>query len=255
MGAKPIGNTPEEFAQFIAERAKWAQVIKDANISDRGMRRAAGVARSRDAGGSCRGRGWRWAGRNRKSCAPPLVRGARPAGVRAPLAHPADGLRARGLRRQAGDRDRQHLVRHQPVPRALQGAGGGRQARRVPGRRLPLELPAISLSEPSSSPPPCSTATSSPWRPRSPALAPGGRRGADGRLRQDHARAAHGGDLDEPAGDLRAGGRHAARQLARAGAGLGLGQLEVLGRAAGRHHHHAGLERHRAASPARPACA
>jgi tripartite-type tricarboxylate transporter receptor subunit TctC len=34
MGAKPIGNTPEEFAEFIAaERAKWAQVIKDANVS------------------------------------------------------------------------------------------------------------------------------------------------------------------------------------------------------------------------------
>jgi tripartite-type tricarboxylate transporter receptor subunit TctC len=34
MGAKPIGSTPEEFAQFIAaERAKWTQVIKDANIS------------------------------------------------------------------------------------------------------------------------------------------------------------------------------------------------------------------------------
>jgi tripartite-type tricarboxylate transporter receptor subunit TctC len=37
MGAKPIGNSPEEFAQFIAaERAKWAQVIKDANISIEG---------------------------------------------------------------------------------------------------------------------------------------------------------------------------------------------------------------------------
>ena len=34
MGAKPIGSTPEEFAQFItAEREKWAQVIKDANIT------------------------------------------------------------------------------------------------------------------------------------------------------------------------------------------------------------------------------
>ena len=40
MGAKPIGNTPEEFAQFIAaERAKWAQVIKDANVIDRRVRR------------------------------------------------------------------------------------------------------------------------------------------------------------------------------------------------------------------------
>jgi tripartite-type tricarboxylate transporter receptor subunit TctC len=37
MGAKPIGNTPEEFARFIAaERAKWAQVIKDANITIEG---------------------------------------------------------------------------------------------------------------------------------------------------------------------------------------------------------------------------
>jgi tripartite-type tricarboxylate transporter receptor subunit TctC len=37
MGAKPIGNTPEEFAEFIAaERAKWAQVIKDANVSIEG---------------------------------------------------------------------------------------------------------------------------------------------------------------------------------------------------------------------------
>ena len=44
----------------------------------------------------------------------------------------------------------------------------------------------------------------------------------------------HGCDLDEPAGDLRAGGCDAARQLSRRGAGLGLRQLEVLGRAAGR---------------------
>ena len=37
MGAKPIGSTPEEFAEFIAaERAKWAQVIKDANVSIEG---------------------------------------------------------------------------------------------------------------------------------------------------------------------------------------------------------------------------
>jgi tripartite-type tricarboxylate transporter receptor subunit TctC len=34
MGATPIGNTPEEFAAFIAaERQKWAEVIKAANIS------------------------------------------------------------------------------------------------------------------------------------------------------------------------------------------------------------------------------
>jgi tripartite-type tricarboxylate transporter receptor subunit TctC len=34
MGAKPIGNTPEEFAAFIgAERRKWAQVIQTAGIT------------------------------------------------------------------------------------------------------------------------------------------------------------------------------------------------------------------------------
>jgi hypothetical protein len=32
--SKPIGNTPQEFATFIsAERQKWAEVIKAANIS------------------------------------------------------------------------------------------------------------------------------------------------------------------------------------------------------------------------------
>ena len=37
MGAKPIGSTPEEFAQFITvERDKWATVIKDANITIEG---------------------------------------------------------------------------------------------------------------------------------------------------------------------------------------------------------------------------
>ncbi|HMR34175.1 MAG TPA: tripartite tricarboxylate transporter substrate binding protein [Geminicoccaceae bacterium] len=34
MGAKPIGNEPNEFVQFIAaERQKWAEVIESANIS------------------------------------------------------------------------------------------------------------------------------------------------------------------------------------------------------------------------------
>jgi tripartite-type tricarboxylate transporter receptor subunit TctC len=37
MGAKPIGNTPDAFAAFIkAERQKWAEVIKAANVSPEG---------------------------------------------------------------------------------------------------------------------------------------------------------------------------------------------------------------------------
>ena len=81
---------------------------------------------------------------------------------------------------------------------------------------FPLELPAISLSR-------AVRQAHDHALPQLPghgdrgaaALAPGRRGGADGRLRQDHARPDHGRDLDEPAGDLRAGGRHAARQLAR----------------------------------------
>ena len=47
-----------------------------------------------------------------------LVRGARPAVLRAPLADVPDGLRPGGLRRQARDRGREHVERDQPVPHA-----------------------------------------------------------------------------------------------------------------------------------------
>ena len=34
MGAKPIGNTPDEFAQHISvERKKWAEVVKASGVS------------------------------------------------------------------------------------------------------------------------------------------------------------------------------------------------------------------------------
>ena len=184
---------------------------------------------------------------------PPLVRRARPAGVRAPVADQADGLRSGGLCRQAGDRDRQHLVRHQPLPRPLQGAGRGHQAWHLPGGRLPARAAgdvaerAVRQADDDALPQlPC-------HGDRGAAAQPSGRRcGADGRLRQDHARPDHGRDLDGPARDLHAGGCHAARQLSWRGAGLGLGFLEVLGRAAGRQHHHAGLGRDRGRH--RPLC-
>jgi hypothetical protein len=74
---------------------------------------------------------------------------------------------ARKTGRQAGDRDRQHLERRQPVPRALQAAGGRRQARRAAGRRLSARTAGDQLSSRSSSRRRCSTATSWRWRPRS----------------------------------------------------------------------------------------
>ena len=66
----------------------------------------------------------------------------------------------------------------------------------------------------------------------------------------------HGGDLHGPARDLRARGADAARQLSRYDPGLGLGRLEVLGRAQGRHHHGGATgTRWRTASPAPSATA
>ena len=69
------------------------------------------------------------------------------------------------------------------------------------------------------------------------ALLSGRRRGADGRLRQDHAGAAHGRDLDESSGDLHARRADVARQLAWPCVGLGQRCLEILGGIARRHDH------------------
>src|SRR5215207_8103428 len=86
----------------------------------------------------------------RRAAQPPLVRGARPALVRPPLADQTDGLRRGGLQWQAGHRDRQHLERHNPLSHPLQGesrreqtgglAGGwvsDRDARHVSLRAVP----------------------------------------------------------------------------------------------------------------------
>ena len=44
-------------------------------------------------------------------------------------------------------RHHQHLVRHQPLPRAFPRARGGREARRLQAGGFPIELPALSLAE------------------------------------------------------------------------------------------------------------
>src|SRR5881394_4506486 len=66
----------------------------------------------------------------------PLVRRAGSARVRPSLADRADGLRPQRLRRQAGDRDHQHLVGHQYLPYPLQAARRGSEARCLAGRWL-----------------------------------------------------------------------------------------------------------------------
>ena len=177
---------------------------------------------------------------------PPLVRRQRHALFRSPLAHRADGLRPHRLRGQAGHRDHQHLVGHQPLPHALQAARRGSEARRLAGRRLPARDAGDGAGRDDAE----AHHHDVPQLPRdgdrgTAALLSGRRRGAHGRLRQDHARAHHGRDQHEPAGDLPAGGPDAELPLARPDPGLGIGHLEVLGRAARRAHHAGRLERNR----------
>ena len=120
---------------------------------------------------------------------PSLARRQRPALVRPPLAPAPVRLRRDRLGRQAGDRHHQHLERDQRLPRASALARRGREARRAAGRRLSgraagdvarravREADHHALSQfPGDG-------------DRGAAAQPSDRRrGADGRLRQDHAR-------------------------------------------------------------------
>ena len=130
--------------------------------------------------------------------------------------------------------------RAEEVKRGVLQAGG-----------FPIELPAMSLAEVMVKP------TTMLYRnflametEELSALASDRRRGAARRLRQDHARPHHGRDQHGAADDLRAGRPDAARQLARQGARLRLGRVEILGREARRQHHRSRVgrdrERHRA---------
>ena len=114
--------------------------------------------------------------------------------------------------------------RAEDVKRGVLQAGG-----------FPLELPAISLAEPFVKPTTMlyrnflAMETEELLRSH-----PDRRCGAARRLRQDHAWPDHGRDLHGAAGDLLPGRPHAARQLARADLGFGLGRVEILGREARR---------------------
>ena len=86
---------------------------------------------------------------------------------------------------------------------------------------FPVEMPAISLSEPFQKPTTMLYRNLLAMETRgTAAVLPGRRLRADGRLRQDHAGARHGRDLDEPAHHLHARGPDAARRLPRRVPGL-----------------------------------
>ena len=147
------------------------------------------------------------------------------------------GYDAARLDRQAGHRHRQYLERHQFLPHPSARARRGRETRRAAGRRLADRIAGDvavgtlrqavdhALSQPAGDGGGGTAAQPSDRR-----------RGAARRLRQDHARPDHGRDQHGRAGDLRAGRSAVARQLARPGARLRLGRLEILGREARRPH-------------------
>ena len=66
-----------------------------------------------------------------------MVRRRRAARLQPPVPDPPAGHRGRGARRQAGDRDPQHLERDQPLPHASARTRPGGKARRARGGRLP----------------------------------------------------------------------------------------------------------------------
>src|SRR5215831_2010547 len=145
-----------------------------------------------------------------------LVRRQRPALLRPPVAHRADGLFAVRLRGQAGDRDHQYLERHQLLPQPLPPARRGGEAGGVAGRRLSgrdagdLARRAVPEAD--------HDALSQPARDGdrgASAQLPRRRLRAHGRVRQDDARAGDGRSVDEPADDLRPRWPDAARRFPR----------------------------------------
>ncbi|MOA00094.1 hypothetical protein D3C78_1194410 [compost metagenome] len=159
----------------------------------------------------------------RKSAQRRLDGQGRPAFVRPSVPHDANGLCPGRLGWPPHHRHHQHLVRPEPLSQPLQAARGRREARRVPGGRVSggasgdfgvgivRETHHHALSQ-----------LPGHGNRRAAAQPSGGWRGADGRLRQDHAGPAHGRHQRRIAMCVRARWPHAARQLEGQDPGLGL---------------------------------
>ena len=161
------------------------------------------------------------------------------------------GLGAGGLGRQAGRRHPQHLVRAQSLPCPFQAARRGCEARRAPGRRPAGRIAgAFALRKLRQADDDALSQHAGDGDGGAASLASGRRRGADGRLRQDHAGPRHGRGLGRLSDDLPAGRTDAARQLQGRSARLRLGCVQILGRTPRRHHHQGTMDgrrrRHRA---------
>ena len=173
-----------------------------------------------------------------------LVRARRSPRLRPSLARHADGLRAGGVEGPAGDRDPQHLVGRAALPHALQEPRRRRQARHPDGGRLSDGAAgAVAVGIVPEADHDALSQHAGDGRRGIAARPSRRRRRADGRLRQDHAGASARRHQHGPADDLSAGRADAARQLEGQDAGLRLGRLEILGRAARRENLRQGLGR------------
>ena len=145
-----------------------------------------------------------------------------------------------------GHRDPQHLVGRAALPHAFQDPRRRRQARHPDGGRLSDGAAgAVAVGIAAEADHHALSQHAGDGRRGIAARPSRRRRGADGRLRQDHAGAAARRHQHEHSGDLSAGRADAARQLEGQDAGLGLGRLEILGRAARRENLRQGLGRRR----------
>src|ERR1041385_3301069 len=125
----------------------------------------------------------------RRPSQPPLARRQRHAFVRPSLAAAPDRLRRRRLDRQAGDRHHQHLERDQSLPFASPLPRRERQARRAAGGRLPDRIAGdVAVGNHGEADHYALSQFSGDGDRGALALASARRRGADGWLRQDHAR-------------------------------------------------------------------
>ena len=127
----------------------------------------------------------------RRTCAATAGSASTTALVRPPLAAAQIGYDAEDWTRQAGHRHHQYLERHQSLPRASACARREREARRAAGRRLPDRIAGDVAAGDLRQAHHHALSQFAGDGDRGTAAQPSARRrGADGRLRQDHARPA-----------------------------------------------------------------
>ena len=139
-------------------------------------------------------------------------------------------LRRDRFPRQAGDRDRQYLERHQFLPHASARPRRGREARRASGRRFPGRIAGdVAVGTLRQTVDHALSQFAGDGDGRAVAQPSDRWRSADGGLRQDHAGFGDGRDQHGHPRDLCAGRAAAARQLAWPGARFRLRRVEILG--------------------------